>query len=228
MYLINKLQGNGQTSLSSTLSVNTAPMTHNANLQQFFPQQDDTRTSPTLTSRTFASISLEDPLDDMGMLNKRLNEWIENGGLPNERDERQLAARGWKLSYEIGTELFAPRGKSFTSLPEIFDLPGFVNNLTTVKIDYNSLTHLPKTFAGLVNLKALYVDNNKLESLPDFFGNFPRLETLNVKNNPQLSSLPKSLGTCTLLKKIDANGSISSDAVAQILASSRAAREAKV
>ena len=64
-----------------------------------------------------------------------------------------------------------------TQFPKI----AIYTNLTSLRLEYNSLTVIPGDFLGaLVNLEELYLSSNKqLSTLPDEIGNLGKLQVLN-------------------------------------------------
>jgi len=101
-----------------------------------------------------------------------------------------------------------PRTKEITSLTslniennQLTELPKEIGNLTrltSLNIKNNQLTELPKEIGNLTSLIWFGIENNQLTELPKEIGNLTSLTSLNIKNN-QLTELPKEIGNLTSL-----------------------------
>ncbi len=59
---------------------------------------------------------------------------------------------------------------------EIFEL----QNLKTLSLEYNQITHIPEEISNLTSLKILFLKDNQLTFLPDSIGKLPLLKSLRV------------------------------------------------
>lgn len=55
--------------------------------------------------------------------------------------------------------------------------------ITSIRIPNNNLTHFPTSLAQYKNLEELYIYNNKIKTVPDFFQDFQRLRYLHIRGN---------------------------------------------
>lgn len=80
-------------------------------------------------------------------------------------------------------------------------------SLANLDLSQNGLSELPKTVAGLKQLKILDLSNNLLSTLPPEVGQLPSLRTLLLPSN-MIRSLPPSLANCPSLIDIDLSESV--------------------
>ena len=76
------------------------------------------------------------------------------------------------------------------------------DDITTLNLDYNELTELPKEIGNLTQLTHLDLSINKLTKLPKEIGNLTQLIELYLTNN-KLTKLPKEIGNLTQLTYLD-------------------------
>ena len=76
------------------------------------------------------------------------------------------------------------------------------DDITTLNLDYNELTELPKEIGNLTQLTHLDLSINKLTELPKEIGNITQLIELYLTNN-KLTKLPKEIGNLTQLTYLD-------------------------
>ena len=87
------------------------------------------------------------------------------------------------------------------SLPKIWELSDFFDNLYKLDLSKNSLKFIPKEFSKLKNLKILNMSSNRIETLPEDLGYLSNLEVFLVGDNPLIKPPKKHLGRFLVLDK---------------------------
>jgi len=86
------------------------------------------------------------------------------------------------------------------------DAVGRLTKLTTLELDGNDLTALPRDLSGLVSLVELNVSKNKLSAFPPSIGKCASLRVVNANDNA-LTSLPSEFFTgCVALEEFWCRG----------------------
>ena len=72
---------------------------------------------------------------------------------------------------------------SFNRLIKITEDIKYLNTLTNLKLNNNSLKELPYSIGKLINLKFLSLDHNKLSTIPSSIGSLNNLQILSLSHN---------------------------------------------
>lgn len=76
-----------------------------------------------------------------------------------------------------------------------------MKRLSVLRLDNNSLTHIPFAIRRLNTLRVLHVSNNRIESLPHTII-YNRLTTIDITDNPLTAPLPHPAAYCGAIKRI--------------------------
>lgn len=138
---------------------------------------------------------------------------FNNGDLEFLNDLNQINNLGSDSPVDLGTQTwnygrikvfvatYTPNGAGITTT-QIQTLPDNISNLNeliTLYLEWNHLTHLPNSFTELASLKNLYISNNKIEILNDDFGNLSELKILDAGYN-YISEVPDSFASLANLE----------------------------
>ncbi len=120
----------------------------------------------------------------------------------------------------LGTTRLTLSENLTTFPPEILSL---ADSLEILDLSHNKLTTLPDDFALFTKLKIVFLSSNPFQRVPEVLGQCPNLEMIGMKScqikhvpanalppklrwltltNNRISSLPESLGDCSLLQKL--------------------------
>jgi len=118
-------------------------------------------------------------------------------------ESNKLASLPEQIGNLTNLELLYLGSNKLASLPEQI---GNLTNLVSLNLRSNNLASLPEQIGSLTNLVSLNLDRNNLASLPEQIGNLTNLEWLNISYNPNLSNLPLSFQSLTLITHINTTG----------------------